>query len=213
MSQSQRRIQDCFCTGDSTTPVTDSLKHGLTNTLEDLHLPNEGQAGSPGRNEAESQPGSETQSETDECTDLHDTATSTIAISTSLCRTSCECQCCSNVSVLSPKDILCQLGQQPQKCKQNPCSQLCVYMRFQSKYSLKLNLTLPNFQNFPGRHAPSCRPLEKACFACQYNILLLYYTLLPEQNSQLFLCSPTIYHLPTLLVYLYRNIVTFMVTC
>ena len=110
MSQSQRRIQDCFCNGDSTTPVTDSLKHGLTNTLEDLHLPNESQAGSPGRNEAESQTGSETQSETNECTDLHDTATSTITTSASLCRMSCECQCCSNVSILSPKDMLYQLG-------------------------------------------------------------------------------------------------------
>ena len=68
----------------------------------------EGQAASPGRNKAaESQRGIETR-ETDECTDLHDTATSTITTSRSLCKTSCECQCCSNVSVLSPKDM--QLG-------------------------------------------------------------------------------------------------------
>ena len=97
MSQSQKRIQDFFRTVDSTTPVTDSSMRSLTNTLKDLHLPAEGQA-LPRRNEAESQPGSETQSETDEFTDLHDTATSTIATSTSLCRMSCEYQCCSNVS-------------------------------------------------------------------------------------------------------------------
>ena len=97
MSQSQRRIQDLFRTGDSTTPATDSSTRGLTNTVEDLHLSAEGQP-LPGQNEAESQPGSETQSETDEFTDLHDTATSIIATSTSLCRTPCECQCCSNVS-------------------------------------------------------------------------------------------------------------------
>ena len=97
MSQSQRRIQDFFRTGDSTTPVTDSSTRGLTNTVEDLQLSTEGQA-LPRQNEAESQPGSETQSETDEFTDLHDTATSIITTSTSLCRMSCECQCCSNIS-------------------------------------------------------------------------------------------------------------------
>ena len=36
MSQSQRRIQDFFHTGDSTSPIIDSLMHGLMNTLEDL---------------------------------------------------------------------------------------------------------------------------------------------------------------------------------
>ena len=59
-------------------------------------------------------------------------------------------------------------------------------MRFQSKYSLKCNLTV---SNFPGGMPPG--PLEKACSACQCHILLLHYTLLPEQKLPTIIVAPT----------------------
>ena len=61
-------------------------------------------------------------------------------------------------------------------------------MRLQSKYSLKCNLTVSNFQKFLG--SMPLDPLEKACCACQCHILLLYYTLLPEWKFSTIVVPP-----------------------
>ena len=147
MSQSQRRIQDFFRTGDSTTPVTDSSTRGLTNTVEDLHLSAEGQA-LPGKMKLSRSL----------VVKLKVRLMNLQIYMTPPRQSSLPVRVCAgrlvNANVVLMLALLTILWQWI-VLKRNSCIPVnSMVSRFQSKYSLKMNLRASNFQKFPGGHAP-----------------------------------------------------------